>query len=59
MTIMVALFHHCIACDRHSCNAVYVTDTRENDYTCQSDEFLLCVIIFDAEVGNFVKLHYR
>ena len=34
-----------------SCNAVYVTDTRENDYTCPSDAFLLGVIIFDAEVG--------
>ena len=29
----------------------YVTDTRENDYTCPSDAFLLGVIIFDAEVG--------
>ena len=30
----------------------YVTDTRENDYTCQSDAFLLGgVIMFDAEVG--------
>ena len=42
-----------------------MTDTHENDYTCQSDAFLLGgIIIFDAEVAshdtcNFVKLHYR
>ena len=29
LKITVALCHHCIACDRHSSNVVYVTDTRE------------------------------
>ena len=49
ITFLVPHFHHCNVTDIRVMQ--YVTDTRENDYTSPSDEFLLGVIIFDAEVG--------